>query len=55
MGFGETVFSHCTKCPALSACTDLVYAPVTRRRSESTDLDSAYGVPAGGKLFRVKK
>ena len=51
----ELFFSSCTKCPALTGSTDLVYAPVPRRRSEPTDLDSTYGVPAYGNSFRTKK
>ena len=54
-GSVKLFFSPCTKCPALSRRTDIAYAPVPRRRNESTDLDSIYGVPACGKSFRVKK
>ena len=54
-GSVKLFFSPCTKCPALSKRTDLVYAPVPRRRNESTDLDNTYGVPACGKSLRTKK
>ena len=54
-GSVELFFSSCTKCPAMTRSTDLVYAPVPRRRNESTDLASAYGVPAYGNSFRTKK
>ena len=54
-GSVKLFFSPCTKCPALSGRTDLVYAPVPRRRNESTDLAYACGVPACGKSLRTKK